>query len=233
MRKREATKSRNRALLLEAGRRVFAKKGYDAARITDITGEANLAAGTFYKYFDDKFDLFNVIIDELTPLFRQRLREARRVGDDTSPAELAARGFAAFLDIVEEYPELIRLFLIEGSSRERRFDERIYSIRGEYESDLVRDLETLAAAVAIPRVQIDLLSRAVISMTAAMAVRFLENPRTLREPILHVLTNLLIGGTRALMRESGVAVPSRPGVQVNVPREAGVAPRPTLPRRAE
>ena len=213
MRKREATKNRNRALLLEAGRRVFARKGYDAARITDITGEAQLAAGTFYKYFDDKFDLFHVIVDELTPTFRQRLRDARRIREGEAPDAWVRRGFGAFLDIGEEYPELVRLFLIQGSSRERRFDETITRIRREYEKDLTIDLEGLAASAAGPRAQVDLLSRAIIAMTIAMSVRFLEAPKTLREPVLHILTNLVIGGTRAIVRhplQEGVPSHARP-----------------------
>ena len=214
MRKREATKNRNRALLLEAGRRVFGKKGYDAARITDITGEACLAAGTFYKYFDDKFDLFHVIVDELTPTFRQRLRDARRTREGEPPVAWVRRGFDAFLDIVEEYPELVRLFLTQGTSRERRFDETIARIRREYEKDLMADLDALAASVApVPRTQVDLLSRAIIAVTIAMAVRFLEEPKALREPVLHVLTNLVIGGTRAIFRQppkAGVPPHARP-----------------------
>jgi AcrR family transcriptional regulator len=222
MRKREATKSRNRSLLVDAGRRVFAKKGYDAARITDITAEAGLAAGTFYKYFEDKLHLFRVIVDSLTPIFRERLREARRTGDGEPPEAWVRRGFAAFLDIVEEYPELVKLFLIQGTPREVEFAATIQRIRGEYEKDLTADLESLAAAVPVPKTEVELLTRTIVAMTVDLSVRFLEDPVTLREPILHVLTHLVIGGVTHMVRQTAKGAvaaavtrpaPPRPAVQ--------------------
>jgi len=46
-----------RQAILVAAKRVFVEKGYDAATINDIASEADVAAGSIYRYFDNKADL--------------------------------------------------------------------------------------------------------------------------------------------------------------------------------
>lgn len=58
-------KQRNRARLLEAARRVMARKGVDAATVAEITAEADLALGTFYNYFDSKEAVLEGVVAEL------------------------------------------------------------------------------------------------------------------------------------------------------------------------
>jgi len=59
--------STSRESLLQAARRVFEDRGYFQARITDITGEAGLAAGSFYTHFQSKESVFDAVATELVP----------------------------------------------------------------------------------------------------------------------------------------------------------------------
>lgn len=199
MKKREATKARNRALLLEAGRSVFAQKGFSAARITDITDSAGLAAGTFYKYFTDKKQLFNEIVAELTPLFREQLKQARKFIPNETQEEYARRAFSTFLNIAEEYPELVRLFLVHDSTIDSDFIKSINKIRQAYENDLFNDLMPWVKAGAMPLDQAQLLSKLMVSMVTTLALYFLTNPENLREQVLHFWTQFVVGGTRQLI----------------------------------
>ncbi|OQO92621.1 hypothetical protein B1813_10665 [Saccharomonospora piscinae] len=52
-----------RTKLLEAARRVFERDGFLDVKITDITAEAGLAAGSFYTYFESKEDTFRVLLE--------------------------------------------------------------------------------------------------------------------------------------------------------------------------
>ncbi len=49
------------AALMSAGREVFPRLGYHATRVDDVTAEAGVAHGTFYRYFDSKDELFAVL----------------------------------------------------------------------------------------------------------------------------------------------------------------------------
>ena len=44
--------------LIESAKKVFNDKGYHNTNIKDITGEAGISTGLFYKYFKDKSDIY-------------------------------------------------------------------------------------------------------------------------------------------------------------------------------
>jgi AcrR family transcriptional regulator len=52
---------RTRAQLLEAGHKVFVERGYYATRVADIVKAAGVSHGVFYRYFDNKTDLFRIL----------------------------------------------------------------------------------------------------------------------------------------------------------------------------
>lgn len=55
----EGKGSRTRQRLLDAARRVFAQRGYVDATVEHIVGEAGLARGSFYTYFESKAAIFH------------------------------------------------------------------------------------------------------------------------------------------------------------------------------
>lgn len=75
--KRARSKAANRRAILEAGRRVFARIGFEATTVRDIIRETDLAAGTFYNYFKSKEEVFQAIAEDSTQRFRTHLRDVR------------------------------------------------------------------------------------------------------------------------------------------------------------
>ncbi|MCU1497654.1 MAG: hypothetical protein JWM47_1607 [Acidimicrobiales bacterium] len=82
---------RTQRRLVEAGRTVLERRGYADATIVEITEEAGVALGSFYRYFDNKerlfLDLLEVLVEELydsvggswgTEDVRENLRESSR-----------------------------------------------------------------------------------------------------------------------------------------------------------
>ncbi len=70
--KTEATRRK----LLKAGMRVFARDGFEAARIEDIAAEAGHTRGAFYANFKTKEDLFFALLEHESDA---RLTELRRL----------------------------------------------------------------------------------------------------------------------------------------------------------
>src|SRR3979409_2706260 len=67
--------------ILAAAERVFARRGFFAARVSEIAKDAGVADGTIYLYFKNKDDL-------LISLFENRMRQvnpALRVAVDGAP----------------------------------------------------------------------------------------------------------------------------------------------------
>ncbi|MCM3670416.1 TetR/AcrR family transcriptional regulator [Mesobacillus maritimus] len=53
-----------REALLESGRKLFSEKGYEQTTAKDIAAHANVATGTFYRYFCDKRQLLMALIKD-------------------------------------------------------------------------------------------------------------------------------------------------------------------------
>jgi len=51
--------------IVNAGIKVFSRKGFNRCSVEDILQEANVARATFYSYFDSKKDLFVELIDKI------------------------------------------------------------------------------------------------------------------------------------------------------------------------
>ncbi|MDH6284097.1 TetR/AcrR family transcriptional regulator [Prescottella agglutinans] len=56
---------RTRRSLLRAARRVFSDRGFHQTRVADVTIEAGVSVGTFYRYFADKNELFKELVIEV------------------------------------------------------------------------------------------------------------------------------------------------------------------------
>ena len=61
--RREEYSDATRQALLEAGRDIFAREGYQAAGIEAISRAARVTRGAFYHHFEDKKALFDAVVD--------------------------------------------------------------------------------------------------------------------------------------------------------------------------
>jgi TetR/AcrR family transcriptional regulator, fatty acid metabolism regulator protein len=64
-----------RARILQAAVRVFARKGYFAARVSEIARKAGVADGTIYLYFRNKEDILVSLFDEVMGAHLEAARE--------------------------------------------------------------------------------------------------------------------------------------------------------------
>src|SRR6478672_6733328 len=85
-----------RASLLDAARQIFAVKGVEAARVSEIVARAGVAQGTFYLYFASKTSLVLTLTDEVYADIRAEVARAlaahERVSDQVSAGVAAAFG---------------------------------------------------------------------------------------------------------------------------------------------
>jgi TetR/AcrR family fatty acid metabolism transcriptional regulator len=78
-----------RRRILQAAVRVFARKGYFAARVADVARRAGVADGTIYLYFRNKEDILVSLFDEVMATHIGRLRAELQDKKD-APARLHA-----------------------------------------------------------------------------------------------------------------------------------------------
>lgn len=97
--------------LLDAGARVFGAQGYQATSVDDIVTAAALGRGTFYKYFDDKFDLLLSLAQECAERLRQMSASFTALpGGAKRPAALRA-WLVEFMRSHRRYAGVFRVWL--------------------------------------------------------------------------------------------------------------------------
>jgi AcrR family transcriptional regulator len=84
---------RTLAGILEAGARVFADRGYHAARVDDIVKAAKVSHGTFYLYFSSKQDLFRAIAETIASEMVALAKELPPLDEDDEDDGDAFRGW--------------------------------------------------------------------------------------------------------------------------------------------
>lgn len=100
-------KGRNtKQALLVAGRRVFGREGYAAARVSDIAAEAGLSNGAFYWYYRSKRD---VLIELLTRTLAELLEYARSPWRPERPSESVQITTERYLDFYQANADVFRL----------------------------------------------------------------------------------------------------------------------------
>lgn len=136
--------------LVDAGARLFARRGFDATQTPDIAAEAGVSVGTFYRYFDDKMEMFlEIQRRHLARAYHEvmgRLTPDRFAGVDGRSAIEDALG--VLLDHINRSPEMQRVFL-EMALR----DERVAALKRAFDDAARPALAALIASIA-PRRQV-------------------------------------------------------------------------------
>lgn len=100
-RKRLSSAAR-RAQLIEVGRTVFAKNGYEATSVEEIAERAKISKPIVYEHFGGKEGLFAVVVDREMEYVVRRIAEGISSGPPRERLEGAA---LAFLTYVRDYPD--------------------------------------------------------------------------------------------------------------------------------
>ena len=94
--------SARRAQLIDVGRAVFAKLGYEAASLEEIAKRAKVSRPVLYEHFGGKEGLHAVVIDREMEYLVRRIAEAIATGTPRERVEAAA---LAFLSYVKDQPD--------------------------------------------------------------------------------------------------------------------------------
>jgi AcrR family transcriptional regulator len=102
-----------RGALLDSARSLFAERGYHGTAAEEIVQRAGLTRGALYHHFEDKKDLFRVVVDQMEGAIDEEIEEAERAASSLPEAVMA--GYRAFIDAVLD-PEMRRTFFLDGPS---------------------------------------------------------------------------------------------------------------------
>ncbi len=97
--------------IISAATKVFAKKGFFTARISDIAKEAKVADGTIYLYFDNKYDiLLSIFEQEIGKIVEKTQKQLDKVDD---PLEMLRIFVTQHLSTMKKNKNLAEVIQIE------------------------------------------------------------------------------------------------------------------------
>lgn len=160
----EERSEQRRAQILDAAYRVFSTKGYRDTTIADVAAELGMGHGTFYRYFTNKYDIFQQVLG--TAL----MRVAKLIASEDPRAANSAVEYRAqvervggnLLALLDADPAIPRLLFYEAMGISPELDEHIqrswelagqvteaYLVNGKQKGFLRADLDTPVVALAI------------------------------------------------------------------------------------
>jgi TetR/AcrR family transcriptional regulator, fatty acid metabolism regulator protein len=126
-----------RRQILDAAVRVFARRGFNGCRVSDIADEAGVAYGLVYHYFRSKDEVLDTIFLERWNVMLDVIREID--GQDLGPREKLAAITGFIVDSYRHDPDLMKVIIVEVTRAANSF--------GHTHVDKIREAYVQIAAI--------------------------------------------------------------------------------------
>jgi AcrR family transcriptional regulator len=190
---------RTRALLVTAARSVFEHVGFEAARIKDISAEADVAYGTFYTYFDSKEAIFLEIVRSI----QVDMASAPEPPRDAQPWQRIEHGNRVYMEVYRRNAAMMATL-----EQVVTFNEDLRNVRQELRRPLlVRNARAITRWQAAGLADPDLDPWYAANALGAMVDRFMYNWLVIGEPFEDDIALEML--TRLWVQALGTPPPSR------------------------
>jgi len=125
--------------IVRAAEELFFEKGYHATSIIDITNEANIALGTFYIYFKDKYSLYKFLLLSYSHDIRKAI--ALDIKPSHTRFEAEKIGLKAFLVYIRDHKHVYNIIWESLYIDKTLFIEYYEDFAGRYATGLVKAQE--------------------------------------------------------------------------------------------
>lgn len=194
--KRDQNKRANRAAILDAARRAFIGRGYEAVTIRDVIRDTELASGTFYNYFRTKEALLRALIEQHVEELTAELRRVR--GAARSLDEFVHGAYVAAFTRIARDPALFSLMMRNESAVRALYAGGTMGVSMQALRD---DIEDATRRGIMPALDADYLAAALFGAGYEMG-RILATSKA-PDPVAAATfaTRLFLGGVHAFASE--------------------------------
>ncbi|UJR79085.1 TetR family transcriptional regulator [Sandaracinus amylolyticus] len=199
--KRDVNRKQRTQAIAHAALALFLEKGVEAVTIDDIAREADVAKGSFYRYFEDKTELVDAIFEPVSTLVRaamQRCEDALSAANDRDSLFQAYQGLARdLIPVAVGYLDVVRLYLQENRAPGHGARAPIRALALDIEKSAVK-LTEIAVQKELLRVSDPRISAlAVVGATEQLALGFLHGRLDAPPPqVASTLIDLVLEGLR-------------------------------------
>jgi len=188
--RQQARTDATRAKLLKAAEHVFARNGFEAARLEDIAAAAGYTRGAFYANFESKEDLFMALLEDCV---RRRVANVRQLMAQAQTPQAQAKALRQYYAQVATQKQWAMIFLeyklfaIRHPEARARLQRRIRGLRAagveilqKLSFALHRPLPVPAAAAAV----------AMGALSNALLLEHMVDPESISGHEIHTLLGL-------------------------------------------
>jgi TetR/AcrR family transcriptional regulator, fatty acid biosynthesis regulator len=199
---RAEKKAKTRRALIEAALRLSAKHGVSGISLRQVALEAGLTPAAFYRHFRDMEDLGLALVDEVGISLRQMIRQARQRATERGRGVIRS-SVEAFMEFVQDYPNLFRVLLGERSGSSPAFRKALHAEMDLFIGELRDDLEMGARVAKRPLVDTRSTAEAIVAVVFTVGAEALELPAAERKPLAERIAQevlIIIRGAQALAK---------------------------------
>ena len=192
-RKRQLNKQQNRDSIILASRQLFTEKGLDNSNVREIVSIAGLGSGTFYNYFDDKVDVFLVIVNRLINDFSNFI--IPEINKAKTFDELVEIAFKSWFNWISNESENYVFFknnkkyildlkwLMKNSKEYKIFNKKLLDVA-----------INMSKSIQFPQNDISLMVTSVIAVSVNLGDELLERPHMSPSEVSAFATKLFLKG---------------------------------------
>ncbi|MFD3593626.1 TetR/AcrR family transcriptional regulator [Nocardia sp. NPDC058640] len=201
----EQRKAELRREIIDTAFDCFAEKGYHATGIADIATRLGIGHGTFYRYFANKRDIIDHVIDEVSGRVFGSLDQGMEPESAATLDEYAAlidRISDSLNRVLLDDPRTAQLLLFHATGIDDELTDRIYGLLDATEILMARYLEH-GVRVGYLRADVDTAStaKAALGMIVAGVVTGMRTPDPAAMAVYsHAVRRLFIDGVAATVR---------------------------------
>lgn len=196
---RAEQKLKTRQAIIDAALDLSKDKGFPALSLREVTRQAGIAPATFYRHFVDMEDLGLALVDQVSLILRQIMRQARhRIKVKGS---VISTSIDTFMEFVENYPNLLRLLNTDVASGPKQFRESIARETRRFAEELIDDLSTEHQAERQPLAYIPEVAEMMVLMVFNQGVAALEMNASERKELvkkLNIELRIVLEGSHAI-----------------------------------
>ncbi len=124
-----AASDKVRKKIIDAASILYARKGFGATSIQEISETANVALPVTYHYVKKKSEIMRLIMEDVLNIFRESL--LKEIKEITDPVEKLAIAVILYLRILDRQREKVLLIYQKSASLDRESKKRIMALEVE------------------------------------------------------------------------------------------------------
>jgi len=158
-----AASDKVRKKIIDVASALYAKKGFGATSIQEISEAANVALPVTYHYVKKKSEIMRLIMEDLLNIFQESL--IKEIKDIVDPVEKLATAVILYLRVLDQQREKVLLLYQKSSSLDRDSKTRIMALEVDVSEIFSKIINEGIAQGVFKKVDVDLMAYNILMLS--------------------------------------------------------------------